>query len=367
MTTTVEQDERSGGRGGSAWPIVDCDVHEMLPAWSRLTPYLDPVWQQYIGQWSPYFFGYAYPTEQGFARADSIPEAGPAGSDYELMRSQLLDEFDVAIAVLTGLFFPSDNGVQPELSNALVSAYNDWVRDEWLARDPRLRASLCVNVHDPAAAVEEIRRVGKRERVVQVMLPPLTEGGYGHKRYLPILEAAVEEGLLVALHPSARIHTALGYPPRLIEWRTVGPVQHAMSQVTSIVCSGAFERWPDLRVTIVEGGWSWIPHLMWRLDQNYRQLRQEVPWLRRLPSDYIRTNMRFTTQPVEEMPRAHMLQVIEQMGSDELLLFSSDYPHFDFDSPYRALKKLPSSLLRKIQFENPATWYGFGGELSHGG
>lgn len=341
------------------WPIVDCDVHEMLRSPTELLPYLEPQYALYVEKgWAPYFFSYAYPTDAGFARVDAVPDEGPAGSDYGLMRRQLLDEFDLDVAVLTGLFLPADNGVQFELATALASAYNEWVDEHWLSRDPRLRGSMCVNVNDPEGAAAEIHRWAGNERFIQVMLPPRTDGGYGHPQYRPVLEAAAATGRHLALHPSARVTTSVGNAPYLIEWRTCAPVQHAMSQVTSLVASGVFERWPDLKATIVEGGWTWVPHLMWRLDQNYRQLRQEVPWLSELPSDTIRRSLRFTTQPMETAKTTHILQVIEQMESDELLLFSSDYPHFDFDSPYRALKQLPGDLVRKIQYENPAAWYG---------
>lgn len=363
MTTTdaVQRDVSAA----TPWPIIDSDVHEMFRSPRDLLPYLDQPWAHYVDTgWAPYFFSYAYPTDAGFARVDAIPDEGPAGSDYELMRRQLLDAFEVSVAVLTGLFFPSDNNVQFELATSLATAYNRWLVDNWLSKDDRFRGSICVNVNDPAAAAAEIHRLADNPQFIQVMLPPRSDnGGYGHQRYQPILEAAAHCDLPIALHPSAACRTAVGMPPYLIEWRTTSVVQHAMSQVVSMICGGVFDRWPNLRVTMVEGGWTWVPHLMWRLDQNYRQLRQEVPWLQEMPSDYMRRHFRFTTQPVETLKTKHMLQVIEQMESDELLLFSSDYPHFDFDSPHRALKQLPSSLLRKIQHENPATWYRIDGLL----
>lgn len=338
--------------------IIDTDVHEMPVSVKDLLPHLAPQWHKFIASgWStPYFFSYAYPTESGFARADAIPERGPAGSDPDLMREQLLDGHGVDVAMLTGLFYPSDSHVQHEFATALASAYNDWIADFWLPSDPRLRGSVCVNVNDPAGAAREIERMGDHPGFLQVMLPPLREG-YGQPKYDAMFEAAVRQGLLVAIHPSSYAPTALGYPPYLVEWRICSAPQHHMSQVVSLIFSGVFERHPDLRMVLVEGGWTWLPHLMGRMDENYRSLRAETPWLKRMPSRYVLDHLRFTTQPMPDMTADHLLAFIELMGSDELLLFSSDYPHFDADNPFRAFPRVPPDLMRKIQYENAKSWY----------
>lgn len=343
----------------NARPIIDADVHEMPVSVKDLLPYLAPQWHKFIasGWTNPYFFSYAYPTEHGFARADAVPErGGPAGSDPELLREQLLDQHGVDVGILTGLFYPADSHVQFEFATALASAYNDWIVDKWLAFDARLRGSVCVNVNDPEGAAREIDRIGADPRFLQVMLPPLHEG-YGQSRYDPIFEAAIRNGLLVAIHPSSYAPTAIGYPPYLVEWRICSAPQHHMSQVVSLIFSGVFERHPELRMVLIEGGWTWLPHLLGRMDENYRSLRAEVPWLKRMPSRYVLDHMRFTTQPMPDMTADQLLSFLELIGSDEMLLFSSDYPHFDADNPFRAFPRVPSDLMRKIQYENAKSWY----------
>jgi len=109
---------------------------------------------------------------------------------------------------------------------------------------------------------------------------------------------------------------------------------------------------------MIEGGFSWVPHIMWRSDQQWRELRSEVPWLRRKPSDVIREHIRFATQPIEEMTARQFSGIVEQMESDELILFSSDYPHWDFDSPERALPGgLSETLRRKVLAGNARATY----------
>jgi predicted TIM-barrel fold metal-dependent hydrolase len=96
------------------------------------------------------------------------------------------------------------------------------------------------------------------------------------------------------------------------------------------------------------------------MDQQYKGLRVEVPWLKRLPSEYMRDQVRLSTQPAEELSAKHFLQFIDMIGSEEMLLFSTDYPHFDFDSPARSLPGgLPVELKQKLLFDNAASVYGF--------
>ena len=81
-----------------------------------------------------------------------------------------------------------------------------------------------------------------------------------------------------------------------------------MAHLVSLVVHGIFERLPDLRVILLEGGVAWLPGILWRLDTNWRGLRAETPWLERRPSEVVRQHIRFTTQPLEHTD-----------GDDELL------------------------------------------------
>ena len=104
--------------------------------------------------------------------------------------------------------------------------------------------------------------------------------------------------------------------------------QAFITQLTSLIAEGSFERFPKLRVVISEGGFAWLPSTMWRLDKEWKGLRREIPWVVRPPSHYIRERVRATLQPVDapEDPR-QLLQTLEQIGSDDLLLYATDYPH----------------------------------------
>jgi uncharacterized protein len=284
----------------------------------------------------------------------------PAGSNYVMMRDQLLDAYGLEYAVLVSALQPTDMRIQPEFAAAIAAAYNDWLIENWLQKDDRLRGSVTVAAQDPWAAAREIDRVGADPRFVQVILPASTRDVFARAFYAPIFAAAVRNGLALAFHHTNATETAIGLPPYYIEWHTAVS-QSWQSQLIGLVCHGVFDEYPDLRVIMVESSWTWVPSTMWRLDHNYRSLRREVPWVKRMPSEYIRDQVRFTTQPMEypENPE-HLYRMFEMIGSDEFLLFSTDYPHWDFDSPHHVFpSSFPKDLRQKILADNARDFYDF--------
>lgn len=166
---------------------------------------------------------------------------------------------------------------------------------------------------------------------VQVLLPVHSEVPYGKRQYFPIYDAAAECGVPIGIHfggLTVTAPTSSGWPSLYID-EYVGMSQIFQSQVLSLIAEGVFERFPDLKVVLVESGFTWLPALMWRLDKEWKGFRREVPWVRELPSTYIRRHFRATVQPVDVPPGdiVQLRRVVDQIGSGNLLMFSSDYPH----------------------------------------
>jgi predicted TIM-barrel fold metal-dependent hydrolase len=62
---------------------------------------------------------------------------------------------------------------------------------------------------------------------------------------------------------------------------------------------------------------------------------------------------------MEQMTSKQFGLYVEMMESDEMVCFSSDYPHFDFDAPERVIPPgLDKALARKILHDNAAAFYG---------
>ncbi|MGI8649419.1 MAG: amidohydrolase family protein [Rubrobacter sp.] len=352
---------RAGRRSGAR--VIDTDVHELMTSERDLVPYLSEPWRSRVATTDGWGgiggFQYSYPQISGVAMSDAVTGYGsPAGSSYQLMREQLLDKYDMSAAILFPAFYPSDLKTQPEFATALASAYNDWLIENWLEKDDRFRATITIAAQQPEQAAREIDRLGSDPRFVQVALPASSSEVYGREFFYPIFEAAQRNNLVVGFHQTNHTQTAVGHPPYYIEWHT-NISQAWQCQLVGLIAHGVLDRFPGTRVAMIESSWTWVPSLMWRFDHNYRSLRREVPWVKRMPSEYIREHVRFSTQPMEfpEDPK-HLYQMFEMIGSDEFLMFATDYPHWDFDSPHHVFPtSFPKDLRRKILFDNARSFY----------
>jgi predicted TIM-barrel fold metal-dependent hydrolase len=339
--------------------IIDTDVHHTIRDWSQLQPYLQEPWRSRVMQAGSRVGGLGYISPAGHRRKDAYPEDGsPPGSDPELLIKQLVQENNVDIVILTGEIYGWNTHPYHDYANAVISAYNDWTIEHWLEPYPNIfRGCVAINSNDPQAAAAEIDRVGGRDDMVMVIMGATSTAPYGQKHYHPIYEAAVRHNLPVGIHPAAagtglaHAVSAVGYPRTYFEYHT-GLPRIFQAQLISIIAEGIFEKFRDLKWVFIEGGVSWVPQLMWRMDKNYKSLRADTPWVRRMPSEYIKDHCYFTTQPIEEPPQPEwLLQIFEMMDADDLLLYSSDYPHWDFDAMH-VMNRLPLDYRRKIFQEN---------------
>lgn len=341
--------------------IIDTDVHEGFSSIKDLVPYLPEPYKGWIagGSWRGFSQPFAYTSPGNGNRADVRTGDGSASvSSYEVMRDQLLDPYDLNYAVLTGYFYPTGLKLQYGLATALAAAYNDYVAEHWLNKDARFLGSVQVNARDPEAAAREIDRMAGHPQIKQVILAVVDDIAYGHPMYRPIFAAAQRNDLMVAFHHTTFAQGPYGMGLHYMERHCLLPIA-LMPQVISLIVNGVFDGFPKLRFMVLEGGFSWLPHVMWRMDREYRQGRVEVPWLKKLPSQHCRERLRLSTQPTEDMSIDQWVKLIDLMGTDEILAFSTDYPHFDFDDPSIAIPAaLPDSLRQKVLWQNAAEFYG---------
>jgi len=313
---------------------IDCDVHVEPASLATLHGYFSSYWHDYFrGASLQLSSSRLYPPN---APTSARQEARDAGSfpphTLEELSAQLLVPYEPE-AVILNCVAPFLAGKNPYYQEVVCHAVNEWIRDEWLDHDDRLRASIVVPTLYPDAAAVEIDRLGSDRRFVQVLLPIASETPWGNLRWRAIHEAAARNDLPIAFHAWGAVGTAAtttGYTHTYYEDYVLNSQYAAPEQVMSLVVEGVFDRYPDLRVCLVECGFSWIPSLMWQYDKDWKSLWREVPWLKTRPSDYIRKHFRATTSPTHiprDVPDIQVAQMVKMLNAAEFLMYSSDYPH----------------------------------------
>jgi predicted TIM-barrel fold metal-dependent hydrolase len=347
--------------GVVAVEIVDADVHPLPRGPEELREYLPDPWRQVPAQLiSSYPLVLYLPPTQPLRRDAIGPNGEVPGSDPDFSYAQLVEQAGVDLAVLLPLV---RNHANPDYESALCQATNEWLAATWLSAynaHGRYRGSINVCAADPRTAAREIERWAGHPTFVQVRLNAYAGLPYGDPFYDPIYEAATRSGHPVAVHFSKgagmSLLTPAGFSSYFFEHHALYPVTYA-AHVVSLVCNGTFDRFEDLRFVFVEGGFGWVLPLLWRLENNWDALAREVP-ARRRPTEYLRDHVRFTSQPIEEPERRDLLKVLDWIDAEHLLLFSSDYPHWDFDDPKQIVHRMPKESRRRIFRDNALELYG---------
>lgn len=340
--------------------IIDCDVHPMIGDIRQAFEHMPERWRRHFESRPLKISGraddrYAHPSHP--FRLDAI--AGGArvgGTDAAFTARDLLDQHHIDVALLLPTQAAGVAGwVEDDAASAFVSALNDLFIERWCRFDSRYKLGLTVSPHDPDAAAAEIRRLGRDPDVVAVQLPTLGLP-LGNRHYHPIYEAAIEHGLPVAVHQTGAeacyywTPTVAGGLPISYAERHALLTQVGEANLASLVMEGTFDRYPELKVLMVEYGFSWAPALLWRMDHEWKSGEGR---LRRAPSEYVYDHVRLATQPIDEPERRQDLwQLVRMAGAERCVVFSSDYPHYDTDDPTRVVAALPADLRAGICWRN---------------
>jgi len=340
---------------------IDCDVHPTVPDMKALLPYLDDFWRETVEERGINSLEtVTYPPNSPLtSRPEWRGKNGRAATAAAEVTAQVCDRWQAGVAILNslygvGLLFSED------MAKAFTSALNDWVAKEWLDQDPRLRASIVIPLQNTEYAVDEIERCAKDRRFVQILTLAMGEMLLGRRHYWPIFAAAERHGLPIGIHAGSAYRnpvTALGWPTWYIE-DYAAQAQGFQSQVASLITEGAFAKHPELKIVLLESGVTWLPAFLWRFGKFWRGLRTEVPWVDRAPWEIVRDHFRLTIQPLDAPDDPHAVErAIEHLRSDDILLYASDYPHWQFDGDNVIPAGISPALRRKIAIDNPLATY----------
>lgn len=257
---------------------------------------------------------------------------------------------------------------EPDFAVALCRAYNNFVHQEFLAVSPRLRAVALLPFQDVPEAVKELRRavtelgmVGAFAPAVGLRLP------LGRPEFHPIYAEAERLGTMVASHATVRGPHLVGADgfDRFIEVHTLSHPVAQMIQLTGMIFAGVPEKFPRLRLAFMEGGCSWLPFWMDRMDEEWEKRGEvEAPLCRQKPSDYLRGGQIYLAAEGDE---GSLPEVVRRFGHD-MVFFATDFPHWDHDYPENlyamaAREDLSPASRQRILADNARRLYGFGGEV----
>lgn len=256
------------------------------------------------------------------------------------------------------------DGLEPDFAAAIARAYNDWLNDFRQAAPDRLHAAAMVAPHHIPAAVEETRRCVQEYGFKTIYLAPGTVNRkpWHHRDYDPLWAECEKLGIPVSFHGGGRtlLTPDFGleiFADRLMMWHTFNQPLGVMAAAVSLIGGGVLERFPGLRVALLEGNCSWAPWLMHRLDEHHEWVGwYEAKDLTKKPSEYFKEQC-FVSVEVDEATVPHYL---DWFGDDNLV-FSTDYPHGDSQYPnaMETFRKLPLTEVnqRKIVGDNWSRLY----------
>ncbi len=222
---------------------------------------------------------------------------------------------------------------QDDVEAALAHAYNGWVCDNLLDADEGLKSLVYLPFNTPEAAERIVKEFADRKGVIGFCVTSLRNKAVHHNCYMKLYRMIEETGKPLTFHAGPTWHDgSIATTNRFLSMHALSFVHCNIVHMTNWLINGLPERFPKLKVVWIESGLAWIPYLMQRLDNEYMMRSCEAPLLKRRPSEYMR-EMFYTTQPMEMTHPKLMEAGFEAFNAETQLLYASDWPHWDFDTP----------------------------------
>jgi predicted TIM-barrel fold metal-dependent hydrolase len=262
----------------------------------------------------------------------------PYGSMDPKERIDVLDAEHIDTAILyttVGLLWEAEVE-DPELSQAYTKAYNRWIC-EFCADEPRLVPTAHLSLTDVAAAAEELgRAVG--EGAVGGYVAPFHHAGrpFGHPDNDALFAAAQDLDVPLAIHPTFEPPSTKGDRMGGDNFRnlrllsSVAGSDGVRHQFTTLFDYGVFDKFPRLKIVVLECGAGWIGYWLDRIDAVFAHtvIGERVP-LQHKPSDYFRERVWISGDPDERM-----IPALAQRYGHTRFLWASDFPHADHTPEY---------------------------------
>ena len=382
----------------NGFKIYDSDTH-LSPSAETLEPYLDPSMRKLLPEWQsykvpfrigwageklepPYRHRYRFKTRGGWREELRIlgeagprekiephfpkfmggrfPTAGGADDNVEA-RIRDMDEEGVDVQLMLPGLPPATDDVEIEM--AFIRANHRFTQDFCSNYPHRLKSLIVVSSRAVIESVQEIKTWARAPWAAGIH-PNLAEGmPIDHPSLEPLWAAANDAGLCVAHHS----FTA-GYPGYRDLWdnpfigRTASHPWGAMRAMSAFFGAGIMDRYSDIRYCILESGFGWLPFWAARMDDQSEYMPYALPEnLPRKPGEYMISGRFFASVVIHEGEK--MAKMVTDFLGDNLLMYSSDYPHAESRFPEStnkvlAWQSLGGEVMRKMMWDNAIRCFG---------
>jgi predicted TIM-barrel fold metal-dependent hydrolase len=355
------------------YKIIDADSHVIEP---------HHIWSQYL---APEFKHFAPSPEMKIQGEDIVRKISPqvlqlgneqmkASHPHAYVNRYSVEShlqamvgmgIDLAFLYPTyGLWLFAIDTMPAAVAGAFTHAYNTWLYEEFCSYAPdRLKGVGAINLHEPELMAAELHRIAEFGWKAVFLRPNPVKGRIlSHPDYEPFWQACEDLDIAVGIHESTHCRLPTTGSDRFQTRFAMHACSHPMEQMMALLAlieGGVLERHPRLRVAFLESGCGWVPYWLWRLDEEYENLRSEVSKNVRIkPSEYFHRQCFVAIEPSEP----YLAQMIDYIGADNLI-FGSDYPHMDHkpDIVKTVLEleaQLSKATVQKIVWDNPSRFYG---------
>lgn len=261
-------------------------------------------------------------------------EVANAKARLKWMDSQGIDiQHVICLSGVTYQTLIEDAGLRRET----VRAANDWLADTCLEGNGRLLPVTALDYSDLDWAIEELARMRKRgSRIVLVPGAPVNGVSIAHPSWDRFWQAVTDNGMVAMLHTGfERMTFDPGWANMEADATLLrqfgGSFRHVtpMMVVNAMILSGVFERHPTLSLVLAELGCGWLPFFLNDIDDRISPTAQLFlgQWKYPLkPSEYLVRNVRGT--PLTGGNDTPIVEIMRALPED-MLVFSSDFPHFE--------------------------------------
>jgi predicted TIM-barrel fold metal-dependent hydrolase len=253
--------------------------------------------------------------------------------------------------------------VDPAIEQAIYRAYHRWMKDYCTAFPDRLTGVILISGRDPEGSLEELKRVAKEPWAMGVFCYAPYEMPLDHPAFEPHWAVAEENDL------TAVIHTFTVMPPYapggLDNWQNLFLQRSAahpwcgMRNMASIIGAGILDRYPSLRLGVLEAGHGWLPSWARRLDEHAHSVAGALPPLKHTPTEYVTSGRYF--QSIEMSEGLDITRSVIDILGDNILMYASDYPHSESWFPESVNHvmswDMPEDMKRKLFWDNAVNFY----------